>query len=106
MKSLCYVKAKSTYNKAQALCLKNGMKLYQAKLPAEVSAISAFTKKYFGQSKLATAFVDGKNGTKCKTFNGAGKLSDDWCKITYTFFCEFKDNGEWNMKYFKIINES
>jgi hypothetical protein len=92
-KSLCYVKADATYFKAKNFCLKNGMKLYQTQSSASTSVISIFTKKYFGGSRKAEAFVEGSTSKGCKTFTGTGKTNSVLCKSSYTFFCEFNDTG-------------
>jgi hypothetical protein len=87
------VRIKSAYNNANNFCLKNGMQLYKVQSPAATSVISVFTKKVFGGSSRAVAFVEGKTGKKCKTFSGTGKTNLDSCQTTYSFFCEFIDQG-------------
>jgi hypothetical protein len=93
-KSLCYVRIEANYVKAKALCSKNGMQLYQLKSSFIASSvISSFVKKAFGGSRKAVAYVDGSDGKKCSTFSGSGKRNNDWCKTSYTFFCEFNNKG-------------
>jgi hypothetical protein len=102
-KSLCYVKMEATYFKASNFCLKNGMKLYQTQSSASTSVLSIFTSKYFGGSRKAEAFVEGKTGKKCKTFSGIGKTNFAMCQSSYTFFCEFIDTGNYFCSHFMFF---
>jgi hypothetical protein len=102
-KSLCYVRAKATYNKAQSLCTKLGMQLYKIDTGASTAIIFNFVKQYFGASSKAVAYVDGNNGKECLTYSGTGKKNYDRCQTSYTFFCEFNHTSKFSEKSFKKL---
>jgi hypothetical protein len=81
------------------------MQLYQTQssLSAAAAVLTIFTAKQFGNSRKAVAFVDGFNGKKCKTFSGTGRTNYDRCKTSYTFFCEFIDDGNILLQIFQTL---
>jgi hypothetical protein len=82
------------------------MRLYQAKSSSAASAtISIFATSFFGNSKKAVAFVEGRNGSNCLIYNGIGETKEDSCRKTYTFICEYNDTGEIE-KYLKTTNDT
>jgi hypothetical protein len=70
------------------------MRLYRDQSSTAAAAtISKFSKAALGGSIKAIVFVEGDVGSKCLTYNGAGKSNCDWCQTSYNFFCEFNDKG-------------
>jgi hypothetical protein len=80
------------------------MQLYQTQTSAASTILTIFTAKYFGGSSKAKAYVEGRKDSKCKTISGNGKTGYDWCKTTYTFFCELNDKGNYLVTMMKVIN--
>jgi hypothetical protein len=93
-KSLCYVKARMTYYRAQTFCNDQQMQLYRLDSPNAIKTVYQTAIKSFGGSSKAVAFVEGRQGDRCATVYGDAKNNTDWCQTTYTFFCEFVDEGK------------
>jgi hypothetical protein len=102
-KSLCYVKSRMTYYKAQKFCNDKRMQLYRLDSPKAAKTVYQTATKIFGGSSKAVAFVEGREGNRCATVRGNGKNNTDWCQTTYTFFCEFIDEGKIHSYYFTVF---